>query len=346
MLFPLNSFATIYHQSWSYMIPSPSLFLIITAIALLADALIGDPDRIYRHVPHPVALIGWLIDFFDRHWNRPERSPVRRIQFGALTAFLVVGVSGAIGIMAHVFLQQWAYGWVVEGLLMSVLIAQRSLYLYVLAVATAFLTNGLEGARQAVSRIVGRDTTVLEEEGVAAGAIESLAENFSDGVVAPVFWGMIFGLPGILAYKALNTADSMIGHRTEKYLHFGSVSARADDIANFIPARLSGFIIAIAALLGSKSRMAVALRVMKADARNHRSVNAGYPEAAMAGALGIRLSGPRLYDGQQVEEPWLGADLAPPVCKDIDRALRVFVKACSILFGIVSGAAGFLFFMS
>jgi adenosylcobinamide-phosphate synthase len=318
----------------------------MTAIALLADALIGDPDRIYRHVPHPVALMGRLIGFFDRLWNRSERSPVSRIQLGALTAFIVVGVSGAVGIMLHVLLQQWAYGWIVEGLLMSVLIAQRSLYLHVRAVATAFLTNGLEGARQAVARIVGRDTTSLEEEGVAAGAIESLAENFSDGVVAPVFWGVIFGLPGMLAYKALNTADSMIGHRTEKYLHFGSISARADDIANFIPARLSGVIIAFAALFGSRSRMGAALGMMKADARKHRSVNAGYPEAAMAGALGIRLSGPRLYDGQQVEEPWVGADLSVPTCRDIARALRVFVKACGILFGMAAGAAGFLFFMN
>jgi adenosylcobinamide-phosphate synthase len=327
------------------MIPSPSLFLIITAIALLADALIGDPDRIYRHVPHPVALIGRLIEFLDRLWNRPERSPVRRIQLGALTAFMVVGVSGAIGMAVHVLMQHWMYGWIVEGLLMSILIAQRSLYLHVRAVATAFSLNGVVGARQAVSRIVGRDTTALEEDGVAAGAIESLAENFSDGVVAPVFWGVIFGLPGMLAYKALNTADSMIGHRTEKYLHFGSVSARADDIANFIPARLSGIIIAIAALMGSKIRMGAALGVMKADARNHRSVNAGYPEAAMAGALGIRLSGPRLYDGQQVEEPWVGPDLAAPTCRDIARALRVFVKACGILFGLVSGTAGLLILM-
>jgi adenosylcobinamide-phosphate synthase len=327
------------------MIPSPSLFLIIMAIALLADALIGDPDRIYRYVPHPVVLMGRLIGFLDRIWNRAERSPVSRIQLGALTAFIVVGISGAIGMALHVLFLQWAYGWIVEGLLMSILIAQRSLYLHVRAVATAFSSNGLDGARLAVGLIVGRDTEALDEEGVTAGAIESLAENFSDGVVAPVFWGVIFGLPGMLAYKALNTADSMIGHRTEKYLHFGSVAARADDIANFIPARLSGFVIAIAAFFGLQTRMAAALRVMKSDAGNHRSVNAGYPEAAMAGALGIRLSGPRLYDGEKVEEPWLGADLASPACSDIARALGVFVKACSILFGLVAGAAGLLFFM-
>ena len=327
------------------MIPSPSLFLLIMAIALLADALIGDPARFYRHVPHPVALIGRLIGFLDRLWNRPERTPVRRIQLGALTAFIVVGISGAIGMALHVVLQQWIYGWIVEGLLMSVLIAQRSLYLHVRAVAAAFSSDGLEGARQAVSMIVGRDTTTLEEEGISAGAIESLAENFSDGVVAPVFWGVLFGLPGMLAYKALNTADSMIGHRTEKYLHFGSVSARADDIANFIPARLSGILLAGVALIGSKTRFGSCLRVMKVDARNHRSVNAGYPEAAMAGALGIRLSGPRLYDGEHVDELWLGADLAPAACEDIDRALRIFVKACAILFGLVVGAAGLLFFI-
>ncbi|NKB21433.1 MAG: cobalamin biosynthesis protein CobD [Alphaproteobacteria bacterium] len=313
------------------MIPSPSLFFVITAIALLADALIGDPDRIYRLVPHPVVLMGRLIGFLDRVWNRSDQSPLRRIYFGALTAFIVVGVSGAIGMVLHVLLQQWAYGWIMEGLLMSVLIAQRSLYLHVAAVATAFSNDGLAGARQAVGKIVGRDTSALDEEGVAAGAIESLAENFSDGVVAPVFWGVVFGLPGVLAYKALNTADSMIGHRTEKHLHFGSVSARADDVANFIPARLSGLIIWAAILFKSK-----AWHAMMVDACKHRSVNAGYPEAAMAGALGIRLSGPRLYEGQEVDEPWVGGDFNEPTCADIDRALAVFLRACLILLGIIA----------
>ncbi len=316
------------------MIPSPSLFLVITAIALLADALIGDPDRIYRQVPHPVVLIGRLIGFLDRSWNRSERSPIRRILLGALAAFVVVGISGAVGMALHVLLQHWAYGWIVEGLLMSVLIAQRSLFLHVRDVASAFSEAGLVGAREAVAKIVGRDMTTLEEEGIAASAIESLAENFSDGVVAPVFWGAIFGLPGVLAYKAVNTADSMIGHRTEKYLHFGSVVARADDIANFIPARLSGLILWVAACFN-----ATAWRTMMADARKHRSVNAGYPEAAMAGALGIRLSGPRLYEGQEIDEPWIGSDLGDPVCADIERALVLFVRACILLFGLVIAMA-------
>ena len=316
------------------MIPSPSLFLIITAIALLADALIGDPDRIYSRIPHPVVLIGRLIGFLDRNWNRSELSPVRRILVGALATFIVVGTSGVIGLVLHVFLQQWAYGWIVEGLLMSVLIAQRSLFLHVRDVANAFSEGDLFGAREAVAKIVGRDTAALDEEGVAAGAIESLAENFSDGVVAPVFWGAIFGLPGVLACKAINTADSMIGHRTEKYLHFGSVAARADDIANFIPARLSGLIIWVAACFN-----ATAWRTMMADARKHRSVNAGYPEAAMAGALGVRLSGPRLYGGQATDEPWIGSDLNKPVGSDIERALAVFIRACVLLFGLVIALA-------
>ena len=315
--------------------PSPLLPL---AIALFCDVLTGDPDRLYRRIPHPVVLMGRAIAALDRTWNRPGDGPVARIALGGFTVLAIVGLSGAIGMVIHTVLTALPFGWVIEGVLISVLIAQRSLYLHVRAVAYALATDGLAGGRHAVAHIVGRETARLDEAGVSRGAIESLAENFSDGVVAPAFWAALFGLPGILAYKALNTADSMIGYRNEKYLHFGRVAARMDDIANFIPARIAGPLIALVATLSSGLSVKGGVRAMRQDAGRHRSINAGYPEAAMAGVLGIRLSGPREYDGTMREEPWIGdgRDAEPA---DIGRALSVFVRACALLFLLVAGGA-------
>ncbi|MHA1108982.1 MAG: adenosylcobinamide-phosphate synthase CbiB [Alphaproteobacteria bacterium] len=255
------------------------------ALALVFDAVTGDPDWLYRRVPHPVVMMGRMIDAFERAWNRPDRSDFARMVRGGLAVVAVIGVSGAIGMVVETLLHPFAHGWIVEAALMSILIAQRGLYEHVRDVAVAFEVGGLAAGRDAVGRIVGRRTAALDESGVSRGAIESLAENFSDGIVAPVFCAVLFGLPGILAYKALNTADSMIGHRSEKYLHFGRVAARMDDMANFIPARIAGPLIVLAALLMTRASAADGLRTMLTDARRHRSVNAGYPEAAMAGAL-------------------------------------------------------------
>lgn len=306
----------------------PTLTLPTLALALACDAVTGDPDRLWRRVPHPVALMGRLIGALDRAWNRPHLSDFARLVRGGWTVVAVVCLSGAVGMVIHTLLRPVTHGWVVEGLLMSVLIAQHSLYRHVRDVAAALADGGLAAGRETVARIVGRDTAKLDEAGVARAAIESLAENFSDGVVAPAFWAALFGLPGILAYKALNTADSMIGHRSDKYRHFGLVAARLDDVANFIPARLAGPLIALA---GARSG---GWRTMRTDARHHRSVNAGYPEAAMAGALGIRLSGPRTYGDTVAAESWIGAgrDATP---SDIAAALRVFVRTCVLLFLLV-----------
>ena len=232
----------------------PPLPLLPLALALLCDAIAGDPDWLYRRIPHPVVLMGRAIAALDRVWNRPGDGPVAQIALGGFTVVAIIGLSGAIGMIIHTALSALPFGWIVEGLLISVLIAQRSLYLHVRAVAYALAIDGLAGGRQAVSQIVGRETARLDEAGVSRGAIESLAENFSDGVVAPVFWAALFGLPGILAYKALNTADSMIGYRNEKYLHFGRVAARMDDIANFIPARIAGSLIVLVSLLAVRQR--------------------------------------------------------------------------------------------
>src|SRR5690554_4671448 len=190
---------------------------------------------------------------------------------------------------------------------MSSLVAQKSLYDHVAAVARGLEQGGLEGGRKAVSLIVGRDPESLDQAGVARAAIESLSENFSDAVVAPVFWAALFGLPGLLAYKAVNTADSMIGHRTPRHAAFGWAAARLDDAVNLIPARLAGLRIAGAALLLPGARAGNALRAMGRDAPRHRSPNAGWQEAAMGGALGLALAGPRRYGGQVVEDAWMGA---------------------------------------
>jgi adenosylcobinamide-phosphate synthase len=316
----------------------PPLPLSTVALALLCDALTGDPDWLYRRVPHPVALMGRLIDVLDRAWNRPDISDFARLVRGGFAVVTVIGISGALGMVIETMLHQITYGWIVEAVLMSVMIAQRSLYLHVRDVAAALESGGIAAGRDAVARIIGRKTAALDESGVSRGAIESLAENFSDGVVAPVFWAALFGLPGILAYKALNTADSMIGHRSEKYLHFGRIAARMDDMANFVPARIAGPLIALAALFMARNSVVDGMRTMLADAKHHRSVNAGYPEAAMAGVLGVRLSGPREYTDTIAEEPWIGGgrDAEP---SDIAAALGVFVRACVLLFLLVMGGA-------
>src|SRR6185436_6153403 len=207
-------------------------------------------------------------------------------------------------------------------------IAQRSLYQHVARVRSAFTDGGLAEARRAVSMIVGREPDQLDEAGVCRAAIESCAENFSDGVVAPVFWLALFGLPGLIAYKAINTADSMIGHRSPRYLSFGWASARLDDLVNLIPARLSGLLVAMVAPIAGGTT-GTALRVMWRDAAKHRSPNAGWPESATAGALGLALAGPRRYGEQIVDDPLLNAEArkdAAPV--DIGRALKLLVAAC------------------
>ena len=215
------------------------------------------------------------------------------------------------------------------GVLASSLLAQRSLDSHVLDVARGLETGGVAGGRAAVAHIVGREVGALDEAGVCRAAIESLAENFSDGVVAPLFWMVVAGLPGALAYKAVNTADSMIGHRTPRHEAFGWAAARCDDLVNLPASRLSVvWLVAAAALLGQSP--AAALATVRRDARHHRSPNAGWPEAAMAGALGIRLSGPRVYDGVPVEERWVGEGRAALSARDIRAALRLYRTACLV----------------
>jgi adenosylcobinamide-phosphate synthase len=305
--------------------PHPLLVLIG---ALLLDAAVGDMPRLFRTVPHPVVLVGRAVTWLDIRLNREQRSEHARRVRGILTVAVLVLAAALLGYLVQRLCQAIALGWLVEIVVIAVLVAQRSLFDRVHDVAVALTDGGVAGGRAAVRHIVGRDPESLDAHGVARAGIESLAENFSDGVVAPVFWTLLLGLPGLFIYKTANTLDSMIGHMTPRYRSFGWAAARFDDLLNLVPARLSGLLIALAAALTSQARGGPALRVMLRDAGKHRSPNAGWPEAAIAGALDLALAGPRRYGGEIVADPWLGDGKARAMPLDIHRALLVFAIAC------------------
>ncbi|MCB2111549.1 MAG: cobalamin biosynthesis protein CobD [Defluviimonas sp.] len=288
-------------------------------VGLMLDAILGWPDRLFRIISHPVVWIGALIRALDRWCNVSGAHPALLRLAGAFVTVLVVGLCGAIGWMLTQALPPGLVAMVVGGLVAWPFIAARSLYDHVAAVAEPLAAGNLAAARHAVSRIVGRDPDQLDRAGIARAAIESLAENSSDGVVAPIFWGVIFGLPGIMGYKAINTLDSMIGHRTPRHRAFGWAAARLDDLVNLIPARLTGLLFALLS-----TRPKVALRIMWRDARKHRSPNAGWPEAAIAGGLDIRLSGPRHYADTVADEPWLNEGAPDPRAADFPRLFRLY----------------------
>lgn len=312
--------------------------LLLVVAALLLDAVIGDPDWLWRRAPHPVVWIGNGIGWMERQLNRGDWSHRQRKLAGVFTVIVLVGVAMLVGgLLADLLNDNWL-GLAIEALIASMLIAQRSLYQHVARVHRAFPDGGLPAARQAVAMIVGRDPERLDESGVSRAAIESTAENFSDGIVAPVFWLALLGLPGLIAYKTINTADSMIGHRSARYQDFGWAAARLDDLVNLIPARLSGLLVAIVAPT-VKGSILTAFRVMLRDASKHRSPNAGWPESAMAGALGIAMAGPRAYAEGVVDDPFLNAEGRTAAPDDISRALRVFVAACALQAAIYAALA-------
>jgi adenosylcobinamide-phosphate synthase len=312
------------------------LLLLVAGLAI--DGLFGDMRAIFRHIEHPVVLAGRAIAFFDRKLNRETRSEASRRGRGIITVVFLVGVAAALGLAIERLCRGHLLGDVVEALLIAVLVSQRSLYEHVAAVAEALDTSGLAAGRAAVQHIVGRDPMRLDAHGVARAAIESLAENFSDGVVAPVFWYLLLGLPGLFAYKMANTLDSMIGHRIPRYRSFGWAAARFDDVVNLVPAPISGLLLVIAAVFAKNSRPDRALAIMLRDGRKHHSPNAGWPESAMAGALDLALAGPRHYPAGLVTDPWLGDGSARAVTSDIVRALHLYKLACLIEAGLLLGA--------
>jgi adenosylcobinamide-phosphate synthase len=309
----------------------------ILLLALLIDAVVGDPDSLYRAIPHPAVVFGRVIDWLDRALNDDTDRPGLQRFWGIVALVFLAGGALTIGWILETVLWLVPLGWAIEAVLMSTLIAQNSLYLHVAAVAKGLEVGGLEGGRDAVQHVVGRDPDRLDEPGVARAALESLAENFSDAVTAPIFWALLLGLPGILAYKVVNTADSMIGHRSERHEHFGWATARFDDLLNYLPARIAGLALCGAALLLPGGGARAAWEAMRRDAKRHRSPNAGWPEAAMAGALGVALAGPRVYDGEIVDDAWMGAGgRAAATAADIRRGLRLFVIACAAQAAIVA----------
>ena len=311
--------------------------LLLLLVGLAVDAAFGDMPWVFAHVPHPVALAGRAIAAFERKLNRPNRSEQRRRERGIVTVMVLVAAAAGLGWALHRLCRDSLAGAVVEALAIGILVAQRSLFQHVAAVGAALEQGGLAAGREAVGHIVGRDPMRLDQHGVARAAIESLAENFSDGVVAPVFWYLALGLPGLFAYKMANTLDSMIGHRSARYRAFGWAAARFDDLLNLVPAPLSGLLLIGAALFAGEAMAGHALAVMLRDGRKHHSPNAGWPEAAMAGALGLALAGPRPYVEGDVGDPWLGDGTQDAMPADIGRALRLYGLACRLLAGLILG---------
>ena len=309
-------------------------FAAMMLVALLTDALVGWPAALFARIGHPVTWIGRLIAALDHRLNRPDMGPTTRRLAGILTVVVLVAVVAIPACVMQGLLPDGAIGIVLGGLLAWPLIAARSMHDHVTDVVRPLVDGDIAAARDAVSRIVGRDPTQLDEVGIGRATLESLAENTSDGIVAPVFWGVLLGLPGIAAYKAVNTMDSMIGHRTERHEAFGWAAARLDDLVNLVPARLTGVLFALAS-----SRPWASSQVMLRDARRHRSPNAGWPEAAMAGALDIRLSGPRIYGDRTADEPWLNEGAPDPDPATVRRALALYRRSMILLAAALAGLA-------
>lgn len=313
--------------------------LLILFIALVLDWYWGEPGFLWRRLPHPVVMFGKAVSALDRRFNRGDDDDDEQYRKGAMSIAALIALAFFLGsILSFFFELLGPFGAVLEVLMVFTLLAQKSLHEHVRAVERGLREDGLEGGRRAVGMIVGRNPETLDEGGISRAAIESLAENFSDGVVAPAFWYAIFGLPGIFVYKMINTADSMVGYRNEKYRWFGRVSAQIDDLANWVPARISALLISIGAgMMGGTTAFRNAIGCAQRDAGLHRSPNAGWPEAAMAGGMGIALGGPRNYDGELVSQAHINASGKRLIgAGEIDQALDVFILSCFALWAIVA----------
>lgn len=302
----------------------------IVAAALVAEALIRWPQGL----PHPVVWIGRLISLMERAWNRADQSEGRKRAMGVLSLLILLSVTTGIGLLITMLSQQLPRP--LSSILMVACgvcgLAAGSLWHHVRAIEAPLYRWDLAEARRAVGMIVGRDTHDMNEPDIATAAVESLAESFNDGVVAPVFWFLLAGLPGLFAYKAINTADSMIGHMEPRWRAFGWAAAKTDDLMNWIPARIAGGLIALAGIIAGRGLKG--LQVMGRDARKHASPNAGWTEAAMAGALGVRLGGEVCYDGQNAMRPVLGEG-EPPKAQHLKQALCLYLLACGGLLVLV-----------
>jgi adenosylcobinamide-phosphate synthase len=315
-----------------------SFNVIIILCALLIEVAFGYPVALFRRVQHPVIWMGALLSRLESRLNRSSMPEGRR-RLNGLLALAALLVASILPVLVLQYLVVWLLPSIVAlallALLASPLIAQRSLYDHVAAVADALDWQGLEGGRAAVTQIVGRETGALDAGGVARAGIESLAENFSDGVVAPCVWGALLGLPGMATHKAVNTADSMIGHLTPRYAAIGWAAAKLDDALNLPASRLAALWIALAALFHHDANFTDALTTMWRDAKLHRSPNAGWPEAAMAGALHLKLAGPRSYHGTITADAWIGEGCSEATAADIRRALGLYRTACAVQIAVL-----------
>jgi adenosylcobinamide-phosphate synthase len=298
--------------------------------AAILDVTVGYPQAVYRAIGHPVTWMGALLAALERRLNRPTLGFSVRRASGILALVLYLGVVGVCAAFVSSFAPAGAIGFAALAILASSLPAQQSLDRHVRAVAEALERGGLAAGRTAVAKIVGRNPETLDAAGVARAALESLAENFSDGVVAPLFWIALGGLTGGALYKAVNTADSMIGHKTERFFAFGWSAARLDDLVNLPASRLAALWLIAAAAVSPDASAREAWRTVARDARRHRSPNAGWPEAAMAGALGVRLAGPRVYGETRVDDPFMGDGRAKATAADIRRGLALYRRAAAI----------------
>jgi adenosylcobinamide-phosphate synthase len=304
--------------------------LVLLSLALVIETFVGYPPLLQQHIGHPVQWIGTLINFLDEGLNDDEASDRDRRISGVLALAVLTLLPAFVAALIAWVLYKIPGGFIINVLLATSLIAQKSLRDHVSAVATA-LPRSIGEARTEVAKIVGRDVSTLDESGISKAALETLAENTADGIVAPAFWYALLGLPGLVAYKAINTADSMIGHKSEKYLAFGWASARMDDLVNLIPARLTGLLFAGAGLLISKSAARNSLKAMWRDAGKHRSPNAGWPEAAMAGAMGLTFGGPRDYQGETIDLPTMGQGRTTMTASDIKSGLQLYEHSLVLL---------------
>lgn len=318
----------------------------LTALAVLLEAMLGYPAALVRRVGHPVIWIGRLIVLLDHTLNRPGLAPPWRKVVGVVAVAVIVAAAAVPAALLEALLRPLPFGLLGLGLIGSTLIAQRSLHWHVARVAEALESGSLDAARTAVSHIVGRDPQTLDKEGVARAAIESLAENFSDGVVAPTLWMCVGGLAGGAAYKALNTADSMIGHMTPRHAAFGWAAARTDDYVNLPASRIAGALLIAAAAFTTGADPRAAHRAMLRDAPRHRSPNAGWSEAAMAGALGLKLNGPKVYAGVYTQDAYMGDGRREATAADVRAALRLYRRADALMvLLVVAGAAASLYLL-
>lgn len=305
------------------------------AIACLVEKYVGYPDGLFRVIGHPVQWMGAFITWLDQTLNTKPDDELEGLLRGGVALVLLLAATVFPAYMLQDLLNGIPGGWLINALIATAFIAQKSMRDHVQDVSNA-LSSSLTAARTSVAKIVGRDTKDLDESGIAKAALESLAENTADGIVAPVLWYALLGLPGLVAYKAINTADSMIGHKSERFFFFGFCAAKLDDLVNLPASRLTALLFAAAAAFKSTDTAKQALQSAWDDASKHKSPNAGWPEAAMAGALGLKFGGPRAYEDGMVDLPWMGSGRETMSRSDIASGLVLYDKALWIMFGVLA----------